>query len=48
MICFSPVRLWCISDVWSVSPSSKQTEGLWGNRCLNSGVLLYADRKVRQ
>ena len=28
--------LWCLADVSNVSPSSEQTEGLWGNQCLNS------------
>ena len=32
MVCFSPVGF----DVSSVSPSSEQTEGLWGNQCLNT------------
>ena len=27
-VCFSPVGLWCVADVLSVSPSSEQTEGL--------------------
>ena len=25
MICFSPVGIWCLADVSSVSPSSEQT-----------------------
>ena len=28
--------IWCLADVSSVSPSSEQTEELWGNQCLNS------------
>ena len=33
---FFACGIWCLADVWSVSPSSEQTEGLWGNQCLNS------------
>ena len=40
-------KVWCKADVSSVRPSSEQTEELWENRCLNIGVLIYADRKVR-
>ena len=36
MVCFSLVGYWCVADVSSVSPSSEQTKGLWGNQCLNS------------
>ena len=28
--------IWCLADVSIVSPSPEQTEGLWGNQCLNS------------
>ena len=38
---------WCVADVSSVSTSSEQTEGLWGNQCLNSWQLIYGDRKVK-
>ena len=37
MVCLSPVEyVWCLADVSSVSPSSKQTGELWGNQRLNS------------
>ena len=37
MVCFLPVHeVWRIAEVSSVSPSSEQIEGLWGNQCLNS------------
>ena len=29
-------EVWCIVDVSSVSRSSEQTEGLWGNQCSKS------------
>ena len=31
---FVACGIWCLVDVSSVSPSSEQTEGLWGNQCL--------------
>ena len=36
MVCLSPVGIWCLADVSSVSPSSEQTGELWANQCLNS------------
>ena len=30
-------EVWCTVDFYSLSTSSEQTEGLWGNQCLNSG-----------
>ena len=33
---FACDRVCCVADVSSVSRSSEQTEGLWGNKCLNS------------
>ena len=33
---FAACGIWCLADISSVSPSSEQTEGLWGNQCLNS------------
>ena len=44
---FFACEVWCIADVSSVSPSSEHSEGLWGNQCFNSGVLIYADQKFR-
>ena len=32
-VCFVACGIWCLADVSSVSPSSEQTEGLWGNQC---------------
>ena len=40
-------EVWGIADVSSVSPSSEQTDGLWSIQSKNSGILLYADQKVR-
>ena len=33
---FFACGIWCLADVSSISPVSEQTEGLWGNQCLNS------------
>ena len=33
---FVACGIWCLADVSSVIPSLEQTEGLWGNQCLNS------------
>ena len=32
---FVAFGIWCLADVSSVSPSSEQTEGLWGNQCFD-------------
>ena len=32
---FFACGIWFVADVSSVSPSLEQTEGLWGNQCLN-------------
>ena len=32
---FVACGIWCLADVLRVSPSSEQTEELWGNQCLN-------------
>ena len=29
-------KVWCMADVWSVSPSPEQTEGLWGPQSMIS------------
>ena len=36
MVMFFACGIWCLADVSSVSPSSEQTGGLWGNQCLDS------------
>ena len=33
---FFACGIWCVADVSIVSPSSEQTEGLWGTQYLNS------------
>ena len=35
---FYACGIWCLADVSSVSPSSEQTEGLWGNQVLKSFI----------
>ena len=47
MVMFFACGIWCLADVSSVGPSSEQTGRLWGNQCLNSWYLIYADRKVK-
>ena len=32
------VGIWCLPDISSISPSSEQTEGLWGNQCLRAAL----------
>ena len=44
---FLACGIWCVTDVLSISPSSEQTEGLWGNQCLNIFELVYVDQKVK-
>ena len=45
---FFACGIWCVAaDVSSASPSSEQTEGLWGNQCLNSWQFIYSDGKVK-
>ena len=33
---FFACGIWCLADVLSISPSSEQTEGLWGNHYLGT------------
>ena len=40
-------EVWCIADVSSISPSSEQTEILWGNQRLNSEVFINTDQEIR-
>ena len=40
--------IWYLAaDVSSVSPSSEQTEGLWGNQCLNGWKINLCGTKVK-
>ena len=45
---FFACGIWCVADVSSVSPSSEQTEELWGNQCLNSFYTLNGNNETRK
>ena len=48
MVCFSPEMIGIYKAYVSRgSPSLEETDELWGNRSLSSGVLTYASRKVK-